>query len=171
MSETLTQRSADAATTQPPVAPPQSVEYLVFVTRDRKLAVPITDVREIRSWSEPTPLPHAPPHLLGVVNLRGTVLPVIDLALRLKIDRTPAGARNVFVVVEVDGRPIGLLVEAVADIHKSNGEDRQPVPATAEGSVTPCIESLLLANDAMIQILDLPALSLVADDAVERQPS
>lgn len=132
----------------------QGIEYLVFVTLGKKLAVPITDVREIRGWSPPTPLPHAPEFLVGVVNLRGTVLPVIDLARRLGLGPTPHAERNVFIVIEVDERAIGLLVEAVADIHTSAGEDHQPVPQGGQSQAESCINSLLLAEDEMIQILE-----------------
>ena len=144
---------------------PGRVEYLTFVTRDRRLAAPITEVREIRNWSNPTTLPHAPPYLLGVVNLRGTVLPVVDLALRLGIGPTPAGSRNVFVVVEVDDRPIGLLVEAVADIVSPGPDDHQPLPDGGMVDGSGLIDGLILVEDGMIQILQLSALSILRPDA------
>ena len=143
------------------------VEYLTFVTHGRRFAAPITEVREIRNWSTPTSLPHAPAYLLGVVNLRGTVLPVVDLSLRLGIGPTPSGARNVFVVVEVDGRPLGLLVEAVADIVVPAPDDHQPLPDTGGGEAGGLVEGLILSPDGMVQILQLSALAILRPDVGE----
>ena len=140
------------------------IEYLTFLTHGRRFAAPITEVREIRNWSTPATLPHAPPFLLGVVNLRGTVLPVIDLALRLGIGPTKAANRNVFVVVEVDDRPIGLLVEAVADIVKPSPDDHQPLPDAAASEANNLVEGLILSDDGMVQILQLSALAVMRSD-------
>lgn len=164
---TATQMEAEASKTPDPVAAAPKGdgaddllgrEYLIFVTHDRKLAVPITDVREIRGWSPPTPLPHAPDFLVGVINLRGRVLPVIDLARRLGLGPTAHADRNVFIVIEVEDRALGLLVEAVADIHASAGEDHQPVPQSSQAAGETCILSLLIADEEMIQILDPAAI-------------
>lgn len=141
-------------------APKPGVEYLTFLTHDRRFAAPITEVREIRNWSNPTTLPHAPPYLLGVVNLRGTVLPVIDLALRLGIGPTKEAPRNVFVVVEVGDRAIGLLVEAVADIVKPSADDHQPLPDTGSMEAGGVVEGLILSDEGMVQILQLSALAV-----------
>ncbi|MEM7711252.1 MAG: chemotaxis protein CheW, partial [Pseudomonadota bacterium] len=92
------------------------LELLTFRCGGRSYAVPIMNVREIRGWSPPTPLPHAPAYMLGMVNLRGSVLPVMDLARRLGSPATRDGPRNVIVVVALEGRVHGLMVEAVSDI-------------------------------------------------------
>ncbi|WP_308915099.1 chemotaxis protein CheW [Jannaschia sp. LMIT008] len=133
------------------------VEYLTFLTHGKRFAAPITEVREIRNWSNPTSLPHAQSHLLGVVNLRGTVLPVVDLAMRLGMGPTEPAPRNVFVVVEVDDRPVGLLVEAVADIVAPGPDDHQPLPESS-AEVSDLIAGLILADEGMIQVLQLSAL-------------
>ena len=158
--------AADAAghASQPQAA---RVEYLTFLTHGRRFAAPITEVREIRNWSTPTSLPHAPAHLLGVVNLRGTVLPVVDLALRLGIGPTPSATRNVFVVVEVGDRPLGLLVEAVADIVVPGPDDHQPLPDAGLAEAAGLIEGLILSDEGMVQILQLSALSVLRADAAE----
>ena len=73
-------------------------------------------VREIRGWTRATSLPHSPPYVRGVINLRGTVLPVVDLAQRLGLPAASSRDRNVIIVVDLDGRTVGLLVDAVSDI-------------------------------------------------------
>ena len=161
---------ADGGAAQPQADPAGTrVEYLTFLTHGRRFAAPITDVREIRNWSTPTTLPHAPSFLLGVVNLRGTVLPVLDLALRLGIGPTPDGSRNVFVVVEIDDRPIGLLVEAVADIVVPGPDDHQPLPEGGVAEAGGLIEGLILSDEGMVQILQLSALAVLRTDGPESE--
>ena len=97
-----------------------------------------------------------------MVNLRGTVLPVVDLALRLGIGPTPAAGRNVFVVVEVGDRPVGLLVEAVADIVVPGPDDHQPLPESGATAAGGLVEGLILSDEGMVQILQLSALAIHA---------
>ena len=73
-------------------------------------------VREIRGWTPATALPHAPAYVRGVINLRGSVLPIVDLAERLGFPQTEATQRHVIIVVQVDAQIVGLLVDAVSDI-------------------------------------------------------
>lgn len=161
-----TEAAQDRGGAQPDIGAAR-VEYLTFLTHGRRFAAPITEVREIRNWSMPTSLPHSAPHLLGVVNLRGTVLPVVDLAMRLGIGATPAGSRNVFVVVEVADRPLGLLVEAVADIVVPGPDDHQPLPDGGVAEAGGLVEGLILSDDGMVQILRLSALGLLRTDLAD----
>ena len=87
-------------------------EYLSFRIGDSEYSVEIMSVREIRGWTRTTSLPHAPHFVRGVINLRGTVLPVVDLALRLGLDASEPEERNVIIVVDVGTRVMGLRVDA-----------------------------------------------------------
>ena len=91
------------------------LELLSFYVGDHEYSVDIMSVREIRGWTRTTSLPHSPHFVRGVINLRGTVLPVVDLALRLGLDAQEPHDRNVVVVVDLDGRTLGLRVDAVSD--------------------------------------------------------
>lgn len=134
-------------------------QLIVFRVGERDLGVPIMAVREIRAFTPATPLPHVPRHVLGVINLRGAVLPVIDLSERLGWGQAQAGPRHVIVVVQIAGRMQGLLVDAVSDIVRLEGE-LQPAPDVAAGGATPYLEGLLAADTRMILVLALDRLAV-----------
>ena len=92
------------------------IELLSFRLAEQEYSVDIMSVREIRGWTRATPLPHAPAYVRGVINLRGTVLPVVDLSTRLGMAPVEGDARNVIIVVQVGSQTAGLLVDAVSDI-------------------------------------------------------
>src|SRR5580698_7846525 len=91
-------------------------ELTSFRIGDQEFCVDIMSVREIRGWTPATPLPRTPDFVRGVINLRGAVLPIIDLAARLGLQVNELSARSVIIVVKVGERLIGLLVDAVSDI-------------------------------------------------------
>ncbi len=136
---------------------PEVFELLTFRLADQDYAVDIMSVREIRGWTTTTPLPHAPSHMKGVINLRGTVLPVMDLADRLGLPPRGQNDRNVIVVVTHADTMTGLLVDAVSDIITLAESDMQAPPEMATGPGTAVVRNLSLIEDRMIRILDLPA--------------
>ncbi len=103
-------------------------ELIAFRIGDQEFCVDIMCVREIRGWTKTTPLPHAPDYVIGVINLRGSVLPIMDLGARLGFKPTEASARHVIIVVQIGSQTVGLLVDAVSDILTVNSEDIQPPP-------------------------------------------
>lgn len=124
---------------------------------DQEFAMSIMAIREIRGWITSTPLPHAPSYIKGMINLRGTVLAIIDLAARLGLpsrDPTPA---SVVVVVEMGDKAVGLLVDAVSDIITVTEDMRQVTPDTGEAVSRAYIESLIMINQRIIGILSLTA--------------
>ena len=104
-------------------------ELLTFRLADQDYAMDIMSVREIRGWTRTTPLPHAPSYMCGVINLRGTVLPVMDLAERLGLPAQEKSDRNVIIVVKQGDALTGLLVDAVSDIVALTADELQPPPA------------------------------------------
>jgi purine-binding chemotaxis protein CheW len=115
----MNSQSLSAATT---------LEIIAFHLGDQQFCIKTTSIREIRGWAAATPLPHAPPHVLGVMNLRGSVIPVIDLAARLGVRGAVSTDRSAIVVAEIGSSIVGLVVDRVSDI-LSIGSDRiQPVP-------------------------------------------
>lgn len=131
------------------------VELLTFTLGDQEYALDIMCVREIRGWTKATPLPHAPSYMRGVINLRGTVLPVLDLAERLGLPAGTHSDRNVIIVVNQGSSVAGLLVNAVSDIIALDTQDLQPPPDLSSHVSAAVIKSLTLIDDRMIRVLDL----------------
>lgn len=134
-----------------------SRELLTFKLADEEYALDIMSVREIRGWTRTTSMPHAPSYMRGVINLRGTVLPVLDLAARLGLAPIETTARNVIIVVRSEDSTTGLLVDAVSDIVTLSDDDLQPPPDVQNESGFQSICALSLKDDRMIRILALDA--------------
>lgn len=132
-------------------------EYLSFGIGDHEYSVDIMSVREIRGWTKTTSLPHAPRYVRGVINLRGTVLPVVDLAMRLGLDETEPEERNVIIVVDVGSRVMGLRVDAVSDILSFSPDQLQPPPDVTVNNSTPFVKALTILDERMVRLLDLEA--------------
>ncbi|WP_343078862.1 chemotaxis protein CheW [Ostreiculturibacter nitratireducens] len=133
------------------------VELLSFRLGEQEYSVDIMSVREIRSWTRATPLPHAPAHIRGVINLRGTVLPVVDLSTRLGMPPVAGDARNVIIVVQVSNQTAGLLVDAVSDILALPRNVLQPPPDLAADAARSFVQALTIIEGRMIRVLDLRA--------------
>ena len=137
---------------------PSPLELLTFRLSDQEYSLDIMCVREIRGWTRATPLPHAPPYMKGVINLRGTVLPVMDLAQRLGLPGQKQSDRNVIIVVNHEDSMTGLLVDAVSDIVALTQDDLQSPPDSTGSSGINVIKALTLIDDRMIRVLDLSQL-------------
>ncbi|MDV7269783.1 chemotaxis protein CheW [Thioclava sp. A2] len=133
------------------------VELLSFRLGGEEYSVDIMSVREIRGWTRATPLPHAPPYVRGVINLRGTVLPVVDLSVRLGMPPVKGDARNVIIVVQLGQQTAGLLVDAVSDILALPLTELQPPPDLAADTAHSYISALTIVEERMIRVLDLAA--------------
>ncbi|MDO5643419.1 MAG: chemotaxis protein CheW [Paracoccus sp. (in: a-proteobacteria)] len=136
-------------------SPEQDIELLSFRIDQQEYCVDIMSVREIRGWTRATPLPFAPPHVKGVINLRGTVLPVIDLSARLGMDAIAGEEQNVIIVVSINGEMAGLLVDAVSDILTIPRAEMQPPPEVGADPSARCVGALLLIDGKLIRVLDL----------------
>lgn len=135
-----------------------TIELLAFRIAEQEYCVDIMAVREIRGWTKATPLPHAPSFMRGVINLRGTVLPIIDLSLRLNLPPIEANSRDVIIVVRCQDTTVGLLVSAVSDILPLDKKALQPPPNLSNEDKTPFIGAIAVLNERLIRILDLPAI-------------
>lgn len=135
----------------------ERTEFLSFRIGENEYSVEIMAVREIRGWTKTTSLPHAPRFVRGVINLRGTVLPVVDLAMRLGLEETEPEDRNVIIVVDVGTRVMGLRVDAVSDILSFTNEQLQAPPEVTTSSKAPFVKALTILDDRMVRLLDLEA--------------
>ncbi len=133
-------------------------ELVSFHVGEQAFCVDICGVREIRGWAAATPLPNAPDYVRGVINLRGMVLPVVDLAARLGLGTTQPTARSVIIVANVSGRVAGLLVDAVSDILTVTDEMVQPTPDVGCDPMTAFVTGLIAMEDRMISLVSLDRL-------------
>ena len=139
----------------PSAAQNTQTEYLSFRIGESEYSVEIMSVREIRGWTQTTTLPHAPRYVRGVVNLRGAVLPVVDLAIRLGLEETEPRERNVIIVVDVGKRMVGLRVDAVSDILSFTPDQLQPPPDITNSSKSAFVKALTILDDRIVRLLDL----------------
>lgn len=128
----------------------QTAEMVAFRVGSQEFCVDIRTVREIRGWSPATTLPHAPHYILGVINLRGTVLPVVNLAARLGLPHCEPTPRHVIIVVHADDQTFGLLVDAVSDILSVHADLLQSAPDLAQDSAKAFVSSVVAIGDRMI---------------------
>ncbi|HHX90390.1 MAG TPA: chemotaxis protein CheW [Paracoccus sp.] len=130
-------------------------EVVAFRVAGQDFCIDIMAVREIRGWTETTILPHAQRYVKGVINLRGSVVPVVDLSERLGLGMIEPGPRHVIIITVIDTQTIGLLAEVVSDILTVNDEAMQPVPEIASESARAYISGMVVAHDKMIRKIDL----------------
>ncbi len=133
-------------------------ELIAFRIGDQEFCVNIMSVREIRGWTPATPMPHAPAYMMGVINLRGAVLPIIDLSARLGMKEAEPTARHVIIVAQVKTKIVGLLVEAVSDILTITDDNIQPVPEVSSELEKQYARGILAIDKRMICMIDLDAL-------------
>jgi len=139
-----------------------SYEYITFEIGDRRLGIDAMAIREIRAWSPAMPLPNAPSYVRGVVNLRGVVLPVLDLSERLGWGTTEPSGRHVIIVVRTAEQLQGIIVDAVSDIVTLNPGTIQPVPDIGQSIAAAFLEGIATVDDRLVMILGL-------DRIIERQ--
>ncbi|HVY87747.1 MAG TPA: chemotaxis protein CheW [Hyphomonadaceae bacterium] len=130
-------------------------EFITFRIGAQEFCVDIMAVREIRGWTEATPLPQAPSYVRGVINLRGAVLPIVDLAARLGLGDTQASVRNVIIVVRIGPRLVGLLVDAVSEVLTATSDMIQPTPDISCDAVRMFIKSIIAIEGRMISWITL----------------
>lgn len=133
----------------------ETIELLSFLVGGQDYAIDICATREIRGWTSPSELPDAPEHILGVINLRGQALPLLDLAARLGLPTPAVNEKSVIIVAEQDGVPFGLLVDAVSDIIAPSEEDMQPPPEAATSEIDAPVRALTIIGEKMVRVLKL----------------
>lgn len=133
-------------------------ELITFGIAGQLFGIDIMAIREIRAWSPVTRLPRVPDYVAGVVNLRGAVLPVIDLSLRLGWPATQTTPRNPIIVTVIEGQSRGLIVHDVNDIVAIDRTELQQPDAIAQDHITHFLEGVAPLGDDMVMVLDLKRL-------------
>ena len=122
---------------------------------DQAYAIDIMAVREIRGWTAATPLPHAPAHVLGMMNLRGAILPVIDLGARLGLGPATPSASSVVVVAQIGEVQMGLVVDAVSDILTVTEGLIQPAPNVGSTRLAAFVAGVMTTDTGIVSLLSL----------------
>lgn len=134
-------------------------QYLTFLLGGGEYGVDILSVREIRGCSSVTPIPNTPEYVLGVINLRGTVVPIVDLRKRFGLATAEFGATTVFVVVRVNGltrnRTMGMVVDGVSDVYNISPHEVKPAPDVGNAVDHGFVTGLATVDDKMIILLDI----------------
>ena len=134
-------------------------QYLTFLLGDEEYGVEILKVQEIKSWGPCTPLPRAPDYLLGVINLRGAIVPIVDLRRRFGLESIAYDSTTAIIIVrsEADGhvRIVGLVVDRVSEVYhldRDTIQESTDVTGSAKGDF---IRGLGQIEEKMIILLDL----------------
>lgn len=132
-----------------------AIQFLTFKLDDEEYGVDIMSVREIKAWSDTTRLPNTPEYMLGVMNLRGVIIPIFDLRARFNRESTEPNGKNVVIIVAMGERLIGILVDAVSDIVDASPHMIKPPPAAELDMDDRYVEGLISLETRMIVILDI----------------
>lgn len=138
-------------------------QFLTFLLDDQQYGIEIFKIREIRGYSPVTPIPNVPPHVRGVMNLRGTVLPVIDLRLKFHLPSVEYNQFTVIVIATVGDRTVGLLVDAVSDVLTVGDDAIREAPDFGSAVDTRFINGVFQSKDRLTVALDLEKLLTESD--------
>ena len=137
----------------------QNDQYLTFIMAEEEYGVDILAVQEIRGWDTATPIPNAPPQVKGVINLRGTIVPIVDLRLQFGLPAIEYGSTTVAIILKVMGenreRVIGIVVDAVSDVYSLGLSEMKTTPDLGDNVNTSFIKGLVTVNEKMVILLDL----------------
>jgi purine-binding chemotaxis protein CheW len=141
-------------------------QLISFAIGDDQYGVDIMAVREIKGWTEITHLPRQPDYVRGVLNLRGVIVPIVDLRCRFGQGLTQATPLHIVIIVQIAAKPIGPLADRVLDIVSLEESQVQPVPRIAHAHRLNFLSGLVTIEGAMIALIDLQnLLSMPAEPA------
>ena len=149
-----------------------SEQYLTFMLAGEEYGVDILRVQEIKGWDKVTRIPNTPDYVLGVINLRGAVVPIIDLRRRFGLETIDFGPTTVIIVMRVAGgrneRTVGVVVDAVSEVYNVDAADTKPPPDVCGGVDTVFVKGLATIEEKMLILLDIDRLigNSIADDVL-----
>lgn len=156
MYDATTERSEDSAL----------FEFISLYAGDQSFCIELNHIREIRRWEPITMLPHSPPFVLGVVNLRGAVIPIIDLAAKLGFPPLKPTKRNVIIICNLGDQVIGLLVESVSEILTVKLSEVKEAPRIKEDASNHAIRGVISIEEEMTRVIDLEAMMEIGGEQV-----
>ncbi len=133
-------------------------EYLTYRLGGEEYGVDIQKVQEIRSYEQPTRIPNAPSFIKGVVNLRGVIVPVVDLRLKLNCETADYTDFTVVIVLAVQGRVVGVVVDSVSDVLNLEAAAIKDPPTLSGGGESDFITGIASVGERMLMLVDIEAL-------------
>ena len=156
-----TQQSEDSGAAE--IAGGESKQYLTFFLDGEEYGVDILGVQEIRGWEKPTILPNSPSHVKGVINLRGTIVPITDLRERFCLENKEYGPLTVVIVMNiysegVENKVVGIVVDAVSDVYDISSSQVKSSPEVEQQSSNEFVKGLYNVDEKMLILLDIDRL-------------
>ena len=148
-----------------------AIQFVSFAIGADQYGVDIMAVREIKVYSDITHLPKQPDYVRGVLNLRGVVIPIIDLRCRFDQGLTEATSLHVIIIVQVGSRQVGLLADRVLDIVAFERSQVQPVPQVSASSQAHFLSGVVTTEESMMALIDLAALVSATPAEIESAPA
>jgi len=136
----------------------QSHRFLTFLLDEREYGLELFKIQEICGYAPITPIPNLPPHVRGVMNLRGTVLPVIDLRMKFRLPTVEYTKFTVIVIAKVEDKTVGLLVDAVSDVLQVSEDEMRAAPDFGPEVDTEFIRGVFQTHDHLAVALNLEKL-------------
>jgi purine-binding chemotaxis protein CheW len=147
--------AASAATA---AAPTSIREFLAFKLGNEEYGIDILRVQEIRSYEKPTRIANAPEFIKGVVNLRGVIVPIIDMRLKFNLEQATYDHFTVVIVLNIGQRVMGMVVDAVSDVITLAPEQLRPVPEFSAGMASEHLLAIGSVDDRMLILVDIEKL-------------
>lgn len=136
----------------------EPLQFITFTIGAEEYGIDIMAVREIKGWTETTIMPKAPPHVRGVINLRGIIIPIYDLRARFGLGLTETTKTHVIIIVSVGARIVGILVDAVSDILAVDRDAIRPPPDMEQKGDDWFIDGLVALDERMVTLVSLDRL-------------
>jgi purine-binding chemotaxis protein CheW len=141
-------------------------EYLTFTLGEEEYGVDILKVQEIRGYDTVTRIPDAPDFIKGVINLRGTIVPVFDMRLKFKLGKVEYNEFTVMIILNVAGRVVGMVVDGVSDVMQLRDDQIRPAPEFGSTVNTRYITGIGAFDERMLILIDIEKLMASADMAL-----
>ncbi len=138
-------------------------EYLTFRLDQEEYGIDILKVQEIRGYEPPTRIAHAPTFLKGVVNLRGTIVPIVDMRLKFNCSQAEYNSFTVVIILNLHKRVVGIVVDSVSDVMELASDNVRSAPDIESAIDSSCIFGLGSVNERMLILLDIEKLMSSVD--------
>ena len=163
----MTQTASSRIDLQPrSVAPVENSEYLSFTLGQEEYGIDILKVQEIRSYEQVTTIANAPAFIKGVVNLRGIIVPIVDMRIKFNLGEAQYNELTVVIVLNVAGRVVGMVVDGVSDVIQLAAEQIRPAPDFSSSFDMKYITGLGTVDDRMLILVDIEKLMTGSDMAL-----
>ena len=138
-------------------------EFLTFCLGSEEYGIEILKVQEIRGWEQPTAIANSPEFIKGVINLRGTIVPIVDMRVKFNLGSAEYNSFTVVIILNIAGRVVGMVVDSVSDVMTLSSEQIRPAPSFSSAFDTRYITGLGTSDERMLILIDIEKLMSGAD--------